>query len=103
MLPELWSSKGLWELLIYYVTIMLANVHYQRSNINISTYKWLAGIMVAQFIYFISECNDNGWNWTQNTVNMKHYLKNKNNKYISWYANDKSAMVDSSKDSSSSL
>jgi len=34
---------------------------------------------------------------------MKHYLKNKNNKYISWYANDKSAMVDSSKDSSSSL
>lgn len=54
---------------------MLAAVHYLGSNINISTYKWLAGIMVAQFISFISECNGNGWNWKHNTVNMKHYLK----------------------------
>jgi len=59
--------------------------------------------MVAQFISFISECNDNGWKWTQNIVNMKHYLKNKNNKYIFRYAKDKSAMVDCSKDSSSSI
>jgi hypothetical protein len=103
MLPELWSCKGLWELLICYVTITLATVHYLRSNINISTSKWLTGIIVAQFISFISECNDNGWNWTQNTVNRKQYLKNKNNKYIFRYAKDKCAMVDSSKNSSSSF
>lgn len=83
---------------------MLATVHYLSSNINIPTYRWLAGIMVAQFISFISECNDIGWKWMQNTVNMKHCLKNNNNnKYIIQYAKDKSAMVDSSKDSSSSI
>ena len=101
MLHELWSCKGLWELLVYYVTITLATVHYLRSNVNIPTYRWLAGIMRVQFISFISECNDNGWNWMQNTVNMTLYLKNKNNEYIFQYAKDKSAMVDSSKGSSS--